>query len=72
MNKFTIDVMELQRSDNIKTVVRLSVGGSFGGKVSISWVYSEETAESVLCNKDYYQRQLIQQIADNGSWEDNQ
>ena len=71
MSKFIIDAIPLQRSDNIKTVVRLSIGESFGSKASLSWVYSEETIESVLQNKDYYQRVLIRQIADNVSWEGN-
>ena len=70
MRKFTIDVSEVKNSLSKKSVVRLSIGDC-GMKVSVSWVYTTETVEQVLQNKEYYQRVLIQQITDNVSWEES-
>ena len=69
MTKFKIDVMEVNTDSKSKSVVRLFFGNC-GGKISVAHLYSAETVGQVLQSKEYYQRQLIKQIADNVSWEE--
>jgi len=69
MHKFNINV-STPYLPNSKTLVSLSFGDCLN-KIIVSWLYTGNSIEEVLQNKEYYQNILIKSISNNIEWEEN-